>query len=101
MKFVRGPTAAIWCRWSITVIELKPASSAARTVAESCSKSRSAPTPGNVKLDRCRPSVIGARIAGTLLARLGEPDGGEPARAPHTVRPELRLADDHGRVGEV
>jgi hypothetical protein len=46
MKFVRGPTGGIWCRWSITVIELKPEDSAVVAICARCSNRPSAPAPG-------------------------------------------------------
>ena len=46
IQFVRGPTPGIWCRWSITETELKPASSAVVAMSTTFSKSVSGVASG-------------------------------------------------------
>ena len=46
IQFVGGPTPRIWCRWSITVTELKPDSSAVPAISTRCSNSCSGAMPG-------------------------------------------------------
>ena len=61
IQFSGGPIGAIWCRWSITEIELKPESSAATAMSDTSSNSRSAGVSGWLKFVMWRSSVIGAR----------------------------------------